>query len=59
MGEMFTYFSISDIAVIGGSFNNGGGQNIIEPIYVAKPVIFGPSMFNFHKIFFTKVKVIY
>lgn len=50
MGEMFMYYKMADVAVIGGSFNHGGGQNIIEPIYVSKPVIFGPSMYNFTKV---------
>lgn len=50
MGEMFSYYAMADIAVIGGSFNNSGGQNLIEPIYLNKPVIIGPSTFNFAKI---------
>lgn len=50
MGEMFSYYSISDIAIIGGSFLNYGGQNPIEPIFLNIPVIFGKSMFNFNEI---------
>ncbi|MDQ5922161.1 MAG: 3-deoxy-D-manno-octulosonic-acid transferase [Pseudomonadota bacterium] len=50
MGEMMAYYSMADIAVIGGSFSNCGGQNLIEPLYLHKPVIFGKSMFNFAKI---------
>lgn len=50
MGEMFMYYKMADVAIIGGSFNNGGGQNIIEPIYISKPVVFGPSMYNFTKV---------
>ena len=50
MGEMFAYFAMSDLAVIGGSFVDLGGQNLIEPLYLHKPVIFGPSMYNFLQI---------
>lgn len=50
MGEMMAYYSIADVAVIGGSFGNFGGQNLIEPLYLHKPVIFGLGMFNFAKI---------
>jgi 3-deoxy-D-manno-octulosonic-acid transferase len=50
LGEMFAYYLMSDIAVIGGSFVDLGGQNLIEPLYLHKPVIFGPSMYNFLQI---------
>ena len=50
MGEMFNYYAMSDIAIIGGSFLNYGGQNPIEPIFLKVPVIFGTSMFNFNEI---------
>ncbi len=47
LGEMFAYYFMGDIAVIGGSFKKYGGQNLIEPLFLNKPVIFGPYMFNF------------
>lgn len=50
MNEMFMYYAMADIAVMGGSFNDFGGQNLIEPILLHKPVILGPSIFNFVKI---------
>lgn len=50
MGEMFMYYELCDIAVIGGSFGDFGSQNLIEPILLNKPVIFGPSTFNFARI---------
>lgn len=50
LGEMFAYYLMADLAVIGGSFLNTGGQNLIEAIYCNKPVLFGPSMFNFAQI---------
>ena len=50
MGEMMSYFSISDIAFIGGSLSNNGGQNMLEAASLSKPIIFGPSVFNFEEI---------
>jgi len=50
MGEMMSYYSISDIAFIGGSLTNNGGQNMLEAASLSKPIIFGPSVFNFEEI---------
>jgi len=50
MGEMMSYLNISDIAFIGGSLTNNGGQNMLEAASLSKPIIFGPSVFNFEEI---------
>ncbi len=50
MGEMFFYCGIADVALMGGSFENFGCQNIIEPASVGVPVIVGPSTFNFAQV---------
>ncbi|MDA8942190.1 3-deoxy-D-manno-octulosonic acid transferase [bacterium] len=50
MGEMMSYYSISDIAFIGGSLSNDGGQNMLEAASLSKPIIFGSSIFNFEEI---------
>jgi len=47
MGEMQAYYAMSDVAIIGGSFQPFGGQNLIEACALGKPVIVGPSTFNF------------
>ncbi len=47
MGEMSFYYTLADVAVIGGSFLPLGGQNLIEACAAGVPVVFGPSMFNF------------
>lgn len=47
MGLLKALYSISDIAIIGGSFIPHGGQNPLEAIYWEKPVITGPHMENF------------
>ena len=47
MGEMAFYYAAADLAVIGGSFQPLGGQNLIEALAAGTPVVTGPSMFNF------------
>jgi 3-deoxy-D-manno-octulosonic-acid transferase len=47
MGEMPFYYGAADVAVIGGSFQALGGQNLIEALAAGTPVVTGPSMFNF------------
>ena len=51
MGELAKLYAISDIAFIGGSFNNTGGHNPLEAIIFNKPVISGPSIKNFRDIY--------
>jgi len=50
MGEMMSYYSICDLAFIGGSLSNNGCQNMLEAASLSKPIIFGPSVFNFEDI---------
>jgi 3-deoxy-D-manno-octulosonic-acid transferase len=50
MGEMLSYFTVSDIVFMGGSLSNTGGHNMLEPASIAKPIIFGPNVFNFAEI---------
>ena len=50
MGEMMSYFEISDIVFMGGSLNATGGHNMLEPAALSKPIIFGPTVFNFAEI---------
>jgi 3-deoxy-D-manno-octulosonic-acid transferase len=47
MGEMASYYSCADIALMGGSFAPLGGQNLIEAAMLNTPTIVGPHMFNF------------
>jgi 3-deoxy-D-manno-octulosonic-acid transferase len=47
MGEMAFYYAACDVAVIGGSFQPLGGQNLIEALAAGAPVVVGPSMYNF------------
>jgi 3-deoxy-D-manno-octulosonic-acid transferase len=50
VGELISFYAAADIVFVGGSLVKKGGQNILEPAALGKPVIFGPHMFNFRDI---------
>lgn len=50
MGELFSYYQCADVVFVGGSLVDVGGQNIIEPMSVGAPTIFGFSTYNFASI---------
>jgi 3-deoxy-D-manno-octulosonic-acid transferase len=47
LAEMALYYGMSDVAMLGGSFEPLGGQNLIEAAACGCPVVMGPSTFNF------------
>ena len=47
MGELLTLYAASDICFVGGSLVAHGGQNVLEPWLIGRPVIVGPHMHNF------------
>jgi 3-deoxy-D-manno-octulosonic-acid transferase len=47
LGEMPSYYSLADVALLGGSFGAFGGQNLIEAAACGCPVLMGPHTFNF------------
>jgi 3-deoxy-D-manno-octulosonic-acid transferase len=47
LGEMQTYYLVSRMALLGGSFAPLGGQNLIEAAACACPIVMGPHTFNF------------
>lgn len=47
MGEMAAYYSLADVAFIGGSLLPLGGQNLIEAAACGCPAVVGPHTFNF------------
>ncbi len=47
LGELARTYAVGDVAFIGGSLIPWGGQNLLEPAYYGKPVVFGPHMKNF------------
>ncbi|PLW71012.1 3-deoxy-D-manno-octulosonic acid transferase [Pseudohalioglobus lutimaris] len=50
MGELRLLSGAADVCVIGGSFIEHGGQNVLEAAAWGVPVISGPHMFNFSEI---------
>lgn len=51
LGELSKIYSITDVAYIGGSFNNTGGHNPLEAVIYSKPAVSGPSIKNFRDIY--------
>lgn len=47
LGEMALYYALADAALLGGSFEPLGGQNLIEAAACGCPVLMGPHTFNF------------
>jgi 3-deoxy-D-manno-octulosonic-acid transferase len=47
LGEMAIYYGLADVALLGGSFEPLGGQNLIEAAACGCPVLMGPHTFNF------------
>lgn len=50
MGELSLLYGVADVAFVGGSLVELGGQNLLEPCALGVPVCFGPHMFNFAEI---------
>jgi 3-deoxy-D-manno-octulosonic-acid transferase len=50
IGEMGLWYTLSPMAVIGGSFVPHGGQNPLEGLHFNTAVFYGPHMFNFPEI---------
>lgn len=47
IGEMPAYYAAARVALLGGSFEPLGGQNLIEAAACGCPIVMGPSTFNF------------
>ena len=50
MGELSFLYSVSDVAFVGGSLIDHGGQNLIEPAAMGKPICSGSSLRNFEEV---------
>jgi 3-deoxy-D-manno-octulosonic-acid transferase len=46
-GELKDFYVHADVIFVGKSLTQHGGQNIIEPAALGKPVVVGPNMENF------------
>ena len=47
LGEMALYYACADVALLGGSYEPLGGQNLIEAAACGCPLLMGPHTFNF------------
>ena len=47
LGELGIFYSLSDIAFVGGSFLGIGGHNPLEPARLGCAILHGPEVFNF------------
>lgn len=50
VGELGSCWGLADLAFVGGSFTNRGGQNMIEPAALGAAVCFGPNVWNFKQV---------
>jgi 3-deoxy-D-manno-octulosonic-acid transferase len=50
VGELSRVYSAATAVFIGGTFCARGGQNMLEPASLGKPVVSGPSLSNFEEI---------
>jgi 3-deoxy-D-manno-octulosonic-acid transferase len=49
-GELSHVYSVADVVIVGGGFAKLGGQNIIQPLALGKPVLHGVNMQNFKDV---------
>jgi 3-deoxy-D-manno-octulosonic-acid transferase len=50
VGELGAWWGAAQIAFVGGSFGDRGGQNMIEPAAYGAAVSFGPNTWNFRDV---------
>jgi len=46
-GELRDFYAAATVIFVGKSLTQNGGQNVIEPAALAKPIVVGPNMQNF------------
>ncbi len=49
IGELVAAYEAADVVFVGGSLNDRGGQNMLEPAGLGKPVVVGPNTRNFRE----------
>ena len=47
VGELEMAYALADVVFVGGTLVPHGGQNMMEPASLGRPVVVGPSLFNF------------
>jgi 3-deoxy-D-manno-octulosonic-acid transferase len=49
IGELEAVYALADVVFVGGSLAERGGQNVLEPAALGRPVLHGPNMVNFRQ----------
>jgi 3-deoxy-D-manno-octulosonic-acid transferase len=49
VGELWSAYDLGRAAFVGGSLIPLGGQNVLEPAFLGKPVLYGPHTQNFRE----------
>lgn len=50
MGDLPLFYAMADSCLVGGSLIDHGCHNVLEPAMLGKPIITGPSTYNFKQI---------
>ena len=50
LGELQAFFNVADVAFVGGSLQDIGGHNLLEPAAAGVPIITGTHLHNFAEI---------
>ena len=50
MGELLSFYACAQVAFVGGSLQDIGGHNLLEPAAVGTAVVTGPHLRNFADI---------
>ncbi|GAB2507033.1 lipid IV(A) 3-deoxy-D-manno-octulosonic acid transferase [Lysobacter humi (ex Lee et al. 2017)] len=50
LGELTAFYACADIAFVGGSLQDVGGHNLLEPAATGTPIVTGPHLHNFVEI---------
>ncbi len=56
LGDLPFFYSVSDIAFVGGSLCSVGGHNLLEPVSFEKPILTGPFLENVKEISFELIE---
>jgi len=49
LGELADFYAAAAVAVVGGTWGDYGGHNLLEPAYHGVPVVFGPNFRHFEE----------
>lgn len=50
LGELMHYYGCADVAFVGGSLQDVGGHNLLEPAALGTAIVTGPHLHNFAEI---------